>query len=68
MTRRRSASETARHAKAKRSTALMRVELRQPSTPRVAAAGVTSMAVKEQDTATRKMIDDAIARRDLAQI
>ncbi len=62
MTKRRSAHDTDRHAKAKRSTALSRVELGQPTTPRAPAAGVTSMAVKVQDDATRKMIDVAVAK------
>lgn len=64
MTTRRSASATDRHAKAKRSAALGRVELCYPTSPRVAAAGVTSMAVKSEDPAIRKMIDHAIALKE----
>lgn len=63
MTNRRNACETVRHAKAKRSTALARVELGQPTAQRAPAAGVKSMAVKVQDAEIRRIVDEALARR-----
>jgi len=58
------AAENTKMAKAKRSRALGRPEMLQPSTPRVAAAGVTSMAVKADDPDTRRIINEALARKD----
>lgn len=56
-------SENQRRAKGRRSAALARVELGFPTSPRVPAAGATSMAVKAEDPATRALIDAALARR-----
>lgn len=64
MPRDNAARSNARHAKAKRATALARIELGQPSTSRTAAAGPTSMAVKTCDPALRAIIDAAVAKRD----
>lgn len=55
------ADENSKRARAKREAALMRNELGRPSSPRIAAAGPVSMAVKLHDPATRAMIDAAIA-------
>jgi hypothetical protein len=63
MTKRMRAHEIERRARAKRSSALARNELRQPSVPRVSAAGPTSPAIKAEDPAIRAMIDAAIAER-----
>lgn len=60
------ASENRKKAAAARSNALARVELGQPTVPRVSAAGATSMAVKAEDIGLRKMIDEALAKRGLA--
>lgn len=57
------ASENMKRSKAKRQAALSRPEMLQPTVPRISAAGVTSMAMKAEDLATRAMIDEAIARR-----
>ena len=57
------ASENTKRAKAKRQAALSRPEMLQPTAPRRSAAGPTSMAVKSEDPATRRMIDEALARR-----
>lgn len=62
MTKRRSAHAVDRQAKATQSRALARPELGQPTTPRAPAAGVTSMAVKVDDPANRKLIDEALAK------
>lgn len=50
-------------ARVRRDKALNRIELREPTTPRVSAAGPTSMAIKAEDPATRRMIDEAVAKR-----
>jgi hypothetical protein len=57
------ASENRKKAAAARSNALARIELGQPTTPRVSAAGATSMAVKAEDPAIRAMIDAALAAK-----
>ena len=44
--------------------ALDRPELRHPTSPRAPAAGPTSMAVKVQDPETRRLIDEALERRN----
>jgi hypothetical protein len=62
MPRDHSASENRKMARAKRSAALARTELRQPSVPRISAAGPTSAPIKAEDPETRKLIDDAIAK------
>lgn len=58
------ATENQKRAKARRQAALARPEMLQPSTPRRSAAGPTSMAIKTEDPATRRLIDEAIARRE----
>jgi len=63
VTRRYSAKETSRQAKAKRDVALERGEFRYPSEARVAAASPTSFPVKAEDAETRRLIDEALARR-----
>lgn len=55
--------ESVMRAKAKRADALERAELRRESTPRTSAAGPTSAPIKWQDPATRRMIDEALARK-----
>lgn len=57
------ASENTRRAKARRQAAIERPEILQPTTPRRPATGPTSMAVKAEDPETRRLIDEAIARR-----
>jgi hypothetical protein len=44
--------------------ALSRPELGYPTSQRAPAAGPTSMAVKVEDPETRRMIDEAVARRN----
>lgn len=51
-------------AKAKRARALERNEFRTPSEPRVAPDGATSAPIKAEDPETRRLIDEAIARRE----
>ena len=63
MSRRYSAGETERMARAKRDKALARGEIRGPTEPRTAAAGPTSFAVKVDDPENRRLIDEALARR-----
>lgn len=63
MTRRLSASDTSRIARAKRDLALERNEFRAPSVPRVSAAGVTSAPLKAPDPELQRMIADALAKR-----
>lgn len=55
--------EHVRRVKARRALALARMELRGASDERVAAASPTSFAVKIQDPETRRLIDEALARR-----
>ncbi len=50
--------------KLKRETAVERRELRWGTTPRVQADGVTSPAMKAEDPALRRMIDEAIRHRE----
>ena len=57
------ANESMKRAKAKRQAALNRPEMLQPTTPRISADGPISMAVKAEDQATRRMIDDALTAR-----
>lgn len=61
---RRTANQSTRNAKAKREYALERMELRETSTPRVPAAGVTSFPVKAQDETIRRLIEAALAKRN----
>lgn len=50
-------------ARAARSGALARAELRVPTEPRAPAASPTAMAVKTMDAPTRAMIDAELERR-----
>ena len=59
------ATQNMKLAKTTRARALARPEMLLPSSPRKAAAGLTSMAVKIEDPATRRMIDEAVARRSV---
>lgn len=52
-----------RRAAARRSGALARAELREPSTPRQAAAGATSFPVKAVDPATASAIEAFLAKK-----
>jgi hypothetical protein len=63
MTRKMRSVEAMRYMKAKRQTALDRVELRRPSESRAPSAGVTSKAVKVVDPDTRRMVDEFLSRR-----
>lgn len=58
------ASENRKLARASRARALLRPEMLYPTEPRAAAAGPTSLAVKVVDPELRRMIDEAIARRN----
>lgn len=55
--------EGEKNAKAKRSFALRRNELRQPSHPREAPAGPISMPIKVVDAATAAMIREFLEER-----
>lgn len=55
--------ESQRRSKAKRDAALARTEFAYPSSPRVAAAGPTSFALKADDPNDRRLIDEALAKR-----
>lgn len=55
--------ERVRRTKARRADALARIELREPSSPRVAPAAPTSFPIKAEDPEVRRMIDEALARR-----
>lgn len=46
--------------------ALARLDLREPTSPWEAAAGVTSHAVKAENPELRKLIDDALAVRGMS--
>lgn len=61
------ASEMVKRLKSIRSAALARNELRQPTSPRIPAAGATSMAIKAEDPAIRAMIDAEIEKRRLVK-
>lgn len=63
MTRRMTSGETVRTAKARREYAIAREELRYPSAPRAFPTGITSMPIKVYDAETRRLIDEALARR-----
>lgn len=63
--KRRSASSTAREIRSRRQEALDRPELRGASVPRESAAGATSFPVKSEDSETRRLIDEALARKRL---
>ena len=62
MPRDRRAGTSTKQAKLRRDIALARNDFRYPSVEREAPAGVTSMPVKAVDSATRKLIDDALER------
>ena len=64
MSRRYSASEKAKRVRARQDFALERKELRQPSEPRTMPAGPTSFPLKAEDEATRRLIDEALAKRE----
>lgn len=64
MTRRYSASETARNAKAKRDMALERGEFRYPSALRAPAAGATSFSIKADDPETARLVAEYLAKRE----
>ena len=57
------ASENQKRAKARRQGALDRNELRRGTTPRRAAAGATSFAVKADDPSDRAAIEAFLATR-----
>jgi len=63
MTRPRHNDRQRKIAQGRRTSALGRIELRQPTEPNRKAAGVTSLAIKEVDPATRAAIDAFLARR-----
>lgn len=63
MPRRRTFSEKQREMRALRAAALARPELRVPAAPRVSATGVTSAPLKVTDEETRRLVDEALARR-----
>jgi len=48
----------------RRAFALERNEFRLPSEPRISAQGVISAPIKAPDPETRRLIDEALARRD----
>lgn len=55
--------ENQKRSKARRMHALARMDLREPSTPRAAAVGATSHAVKKIDIATEQAISAFLAKR-----
>lgn len=57
------ASENQKRAKARRSHALARNELRQPTAPRVAPDGPTSAPIKAADPETDRLVTEFLARR-----
>jgi hypothetical protein len=58
------ASENQKRSKARRTHALARLDLRQPSVPRQPAAGPTSHAVKVVDPAAQAAIDAFMEKRN----
>lgn len=58
-----SAGENRKKAKARRAFALERLDLRQPTTPRLPAAGPVSHAVKRQDPETARAIAEFLAKK-----
>ena len=66
MSRRRSASETMREAKAKRRTALERLELRNPPTPRSPPSGPTSFPLKVPDPELSRLVAEFEAKKESA--
>lgn len=57
------ANENQKKAKARRSHALARNEVCQPTTPRVSAAGVTSAPVKSADPEIDRLVAEFLSRR-----
>lgn len=57
------AHENDKRAKARRAHALQRLDLREPSVPRQAAAGATSHAVKARDPDVERAIREFEERR-----
>ena len=55
--------EAAKRNQARRDHALARRDLREPTTPRAAAIGATSHAIKVMDPAIERMIAEALAKR-----
>ena len=64
MTRRLSASESFRKAKAKRDLAIERGEFRYPSAPRASAESPTSFPLKMPDPETARLVAEFLAKRD----
>jgi len=64
MPRDHSARENTLKAKARRAHALARIDLREPTVPRQAAAGPISHAIKADDPATRAAIDAFLSNRN----
>lgn len=62
-----SARENGIKAKARRAHALARLDLRSPSSPRTAASGPTSHAVKTTDPATALAIETYLANKTRGQ-
>lgn len=58
-------NEVMRRAKAKRDTALARTEFRYPSEARIAPSGATSAPIKAEDPETRRLINEALAKRSV---
>lgn len=68
MTRNYRLHEKEKKSKARRAHALARLELREPSAPRVPATGATSHAIKVTDPETAAMIEAFLAKkRELAE-
>lgn len=64
MTRGLRASEQEKRAKARRQSALKRVELGQESAPRVSAAGPTSMAIKARDASDDLLVEAYLRQKE----
>lgn len=64
MTKPRNAERNRKMAMGRRSSALARNELRQPSERRTVPAGVTSFAMKDVDLETQRMVAEFLARRN----
>ena len=63
MTRTLKAYEREKRAKARREVALARVELREPSSPRIAPEGATSFPVKARDAGVDAAVEAFLAAR-----
>ena len=62
------AAENTKRSKARREHALARLDLREESTPREPAIGVTSQAVKVMDPASAAAIEAFMSRKNGGQI